>query len=60
MQPPLTAAEARASCQKALLQVCKSAAQEEAAVICAALAAVKGIFFCFCCVQSVQGERFFF
>jgi hypothetical protein len=42
MHHPASAADARASLQKTLLHVCKVAAQEESAVICAALAAVKG------------------
>ncbi len=42
MQPPACAADARASLQQSLLRNCKTAGEEEAAVICAALAAVKG------------------
>ena len=42
MQTHACAADARASLQQTLLRNCKTAGEEEAAVICAALAAVKG------------------
>ena len=42
MLKPAFAADARASLQTSLLLTCKSASEEEAAVVCAAFAAVKG------------------
>jgi hypothetical protein len=42
MQTHACAADARASLQQTLLRNCKTAGEQEAAVICAALAAVKG------------------
>ena len=42
MLKPACAADARARLQKSLLLTCKSASEEEAAVVCAAFAAVKG------------------
>jgi hypothetical protein len=44
MLKPACAADARASLQTSLLLTCKSASEEEAAVICSAFAAVKGEF----------------
>ncbi len=42
MQPASCAADARCDLQQSLLRASKSAAEEEASVMCAALAAVKG------------------